>query len=356
MPAALPSRQRRRILARGGAERDRQRRARVRRSHRVAIHRRARERRQVERGADQLGEHAADDRRTRARGARTAAARTPRAAARRPRRPAGAEPATTLSSRSSLPVVVAGRCPSSPVVARAVRRGPVGVVSGAGRRRGGRRRRRRGADDPFWRDRARPARVDRGVGVQLGRVQRHREVGRRDVRERDRHVVVPDLRGQRRAGDDALALDVLHRDAALGVADPDAGREIGGVAAEPGVRVVARRPRLAGLGTPIREVRARARARRHVLLEDAGHHRGDAVGDGAAMLGRGERADEIAVAVAHTPDGARGAVDAARGERRVHARQLERRDLERAEGDRGHRLELGDDAEACGPSRPRASG
>ena len=108
-----------------------------------------------------------------------------------------------------------------------------------------------------------------GAGHEGGelRVERHplhRVLGQRPVvdrrellrleRERPLHVGAPD-RGRDVAAERRVAVQVGEGDLALGVAHPDAGREVGRVAAEPGVLVVVGGAGLAGLDAPVGELR-----------------------------------------------------------------------------------------------------
>src|ERR671937_222025 len=120
-----------------------------------------------------------------------------------------------------------------------------GGGGGGGAGGGGRRRLRRG------RGGRRGVRRRAVRGRRAGRTRdRHAVVvgGRegldRHVRERLRHEVVPDPGGNRAPENGRVALDVLHRQLAVWVAHPDAGDKLRHVAAEPGVLVVLRRPRL----------------------------------------------------------------------------------------------------------------
>jgi len=81
----------------------------------------------------------------------------------------------------------------------------------------------------------------------------------------DLHVVVPELRREGRAGD-LDAVDVGHRDRAVGVADPDDRRQPRRVAGEPGVLEVVGRPGLAGGRAA--HLRRLPGSVLHVLLED----------------------------------------------------------------------------------------
>src|SRR3954453_8362038 len=104
------------------------------------------------------------------------------------------------------------------------------------------------------------------VGGEL-RVERHplhRVLGQRPVidrrellrleRERPLHVRAPD-RGRDVSAERRVAVQVRERDLALGVAHPDAGRQVGGIAAEPGVLVVVGGAGLSGLDAAVGELR-----------------------------------------------------------------------------------------------------
>ena len=67
----------------------------------------------------------------------------------------------------------------------------------------------------------------------------------------DAHVVAPDLRGERAAGDRAAEVRTRHLDLAVGVADPRRGRQARGVADEPGVGWLSVVPVLPAAGQPI---------------------------------------------------------------------------------------------------------
>ena len=127
---------------------------------------------------------------------------------------------------------------------------------------------------------------------------------------------------------------LVHRDLAARVADPDGGAEPRRVAAEPGVGMLLRRPGLAGGGLAV--VGADAGAVLDVLLEDLRHRVGDAVRDHALALRLAPaRALVLAGREDHLADRHRLGVDPARGERRVGGGHVERRDVHRAEADRG---------------------
>ena len=89
-----------------------------------------------------------------------------------------------------------------------------------------------------------------------------------------RHVRVPDLRGERAAGDAGDAVHVLHRPLGVGIADPDDGRELRHEAGEPRVVVAVGRARLAG-GGPTGERRRRPRPGLDVGGEHLRHGGGD---------------------------------------------------------------------------------
>ena len=266
------------ILPRGRTERDRQGRAGVCRPHGVAVHRRAREGRQVERRTDQLGEHAAHGPRIRRDlldGQRPAGLEQQRAGL------VGCQQRTRCHAQFPVvvvpvvvvPVVVGagrGRAPSCPP-------GGVGLV--AGRRVAVRR--------------ALAARVDRPVGLSWAGCSGSGNSVGGTFASADGHVVVPDLRGQRRAGDDSLALDVLHRDRGPGGSRPRR------TSRDRGCSRRTRRPRSRSSCPSCRPRDGRRRAARGCPCPTImfcsrmpGHDRGDAVGDGAAVPGLGERSDE----------------------------------------------------------------
>ena len=142
-----------------------------------------------------------------------------------------------------------------------------------------------------------------------------------------------------------------HRDLTPRIAEPDRRLEAGREAAEPRVGEVVRRPGLPGGRRA--EVGARARAARHVLLEDPRDLRGDPVRDDALALRDAPAglAIDLAAGEDDLPDRHRLRVDPARGDRRVGGSEVERRDDARAEA---HRRDVGAVARAqVGPHAER---
>ncbi len=171
--------------------------------------------------------------------------------------------------------------------------------------------------------------------------------------QRGRHELSPDRGRERAAGDVDAAYE--HRPQRSGVADPDGGRQVRRVPAEPGVGVVGRRAGLAGRGTTERG--AGAGPSRDHLAQDRGGFAGfpalhhplahECVADDDVALTIGDPRDG---------DGARAAVVhhrarqpfAAGSERGVGRSHLERRDSlgESPERDGGVRPDAARDAHA----------
>ncbi len=179
------------------------------------------------------------------------------------------------------------------------------------------------------RERSTPERLVPRVRLGLG------EFPDRPQPDRAFHQRPPDLSGEApsRDGD---AVDVVHRDLAGLVPHPHRGREVGCVAHEPRVRVLVRRPGLAGGGTA--DGGPDARAVPDVVLEDLRHLPCDTVGDDSLPLrGAPARTGVLLPVRQHDlPDRARLRVDAAGRERRVRRRHVERRHGDRAEAHGGH--------------------
>ena len=151
---------------------------------------------------------------------------------------------------------------------------------------------------------------------------------------RGHHEVVPD-RGRDRAAEDlGHALDVLERDLALGVADPDARRELHGIAAEPGVDVVLRRPRLAR-GRPGPQVGRRPGPVGHDVLERVGHEVGDVLVDDLLARPHQVRVDPTA-GPPHLEQRGRAPSETVVRERRVGVGHLQRVHGHAPERDRAH--------------------
>ena len=165
------------------------------------------------------------------------------------------------------------------------------------------------------------------------RGMRLRELADRGRADRLLHEQAPD-RGREGAARNRDAVHVRHRDLGLGVADPDSSGQRGGDPAEPGVGVVLGGAGLAARGAT--DVRAHARPRLDVLLEDLRHLVGDPVRDHALALGVAPAAVPVLVAVGvdDLADRHRLGVDPARGEGRVRGRLVEGRDADRAEAHR----------------------
>ncbi len=153
--------------------------------------------------------------------------------------------------------------------------------------------------------------------------------------ESARHVPPPDVRREAAPGD-RDAVDRLHRDLPLRIADPDDGRQVRGEAGEPGVGVIVGRPGLARRRS--NERRPGAGAVLHVLLEDLRDHVGLALGHHAAPLRLAPACLGVLAAVAEDDlaDRHRTRVHAAPGDRRVAGSEVERRDGDGAEPERRH--------------------
>src|SRR5918993_804572 len=158
------------------------------------------------------------------------------------------------------------------------------------------------------------------------------------------HEVMPDL-GWERATRHPLALDVVHRLLALGVAHPDRHRQLRGVADEPGVAVLLVGAGLAGGRTA--DVGPGAGAAGDHALEDVGDLPGERGRDPALGLGRLPD-HRLAVAVVDLLEEGRLVVLAQIGQGGIRAGHVDRADLGGAEGHRRHPLVDRGDAELLG--------
>ena len=152
---------------------------------------------------------------------------------------------------------------------------------------------------------------------------------------------MPDRSRDRAAEDLRYALDVLERDLAAGVADPDARRELRHVAAEPGVLEALGGPGLAGCRALQRGGGAGA-VHDHVL-QRVGDEVGGRLRDRPCTVSV-EAAEDLPLGTAHDRQGLGRMVYAAARERRVRVCHLERVDRLRAERDRADRLQPRADA------------
>jgi hypothetical protein len=221
-------------------------------------------------------------------------------------------------------------------------------------RRGGRGRRGRG------RRTGRGTRGDRGSEAGGGRGGRGRARGGRrrcgledrfgegpdgDALEGPEHEVPPDEGGHGAPGYVGEPRHVVQGELPLPVPHPHAGRELGDVAAEPGVHVVLGRARLAGGGTA--DVRVGPGAGLDDPLEGKGDEvRGGRI-EGPPAVGA-VAAQDLPVGGLHPLDGERRVVGAAGGERGVGGGHLERGHGLGPQGDRAHRPERGDDPHPVG--------
>src|SRR5262245_51842320 len=128
------------------------------------------------------------------------------------------------------------------------------------------------------------------------------------------HDVVPDMRGQRAAG------DVLHFRAVV-IADPDAADIVRGVADEPGVARILAGPRLAA-GDLVRQRRLPPGAANHRRVHHVVHFRDIGLLDDAGKLRPRVLVEQLAVAIAHAGDDMRGNPFAAISERHIGGDEL----------------------------------